>query len=305
MIFYQCCFIGDGILKDVSRWFERSFGGDGSLPMKVLVSPEDSTYYMKFGWKSKQKRTHLEHINEVVAAKIAELLQLDVIQAEVALRDGKYGCLSLDFVEQYNATEEEAGAVLMEAELDVKYSDLQSSPLKGWDLLELGFSTIEEFTYFNKIRQPFIAMNLFDILIGNQDRHPSNWVILFKDGESFFGPLFDNGASLGFLLPDEELERMLANDGALERYYDKMRVKAGIFSSGNPPIKATDLIEYCILNYKEEVKLFKEALLEFSFEKYELFVDCFSFYSNIRKEFVKRFIEHRRDKLISLMKEGL
>lgn len=292
-------------MKDVSRWFKRSFGGDGSLPMKVLVSPDGSSYYMKFGWKSEQERTHLEHINEIIAAKIAELLQLDVIQAEIALRDGEYGCLSLDFVEQYHATEDEAGAVLMETELEEKYLNLQCSPLKGWDLIELGFSTLEEFTYFNKIRQPFIAMNLFDILIGNQDRHPSNWVILFKDDESFLGPLFDNGASLGFLLPDERLEKMLANDGALDRYYDRMRVKAGIFSSRKPPIKATDLIEYCLLHYKEEVKIFKEALIQFSFKKYESFVDSFPFYSNVRKDFVKRFIEHRRAKIIKHIKEGL
>lgn len=44
-------------------------------------------------------------------------------------------------------------------------------------------------------------MNLFDMLIGNQDRHPYNWVILFKNGEAFFGLLFDNGASMGFQLP--------------------------------------------------------------------------------------------------------
>src|SRR5690625_4334034 len=263
--------------------------------MEVLQSPDNSIYYIKYGWLSKEPRTHLEHINEITAAKIAQLLHLNTIKATLALRDGRIGCLSLDFVEQYNAIMDESGASLMEMELSERYNNLQQISLKGLALVKTGFTMLENFSYFKKIRQPFIAMNLFDILIGNQDRHPSNWVILFKDDEIFLGPLFDNGASLGFLLPDEKLERMLANDGALDRYYDRMRVKAGIFSSRKPPIKATDLIEYCILNYKEEVKLFKEALLEFSFEKYELFVDRFSFYSNIRKEFVKRFIEHRRE----------
>lgn len=293
------------ILKDVSMWPEGSFGGDGSLPMKLLLSPNGSSYYMKFGWISEEPRTHLEHVNEIIAAKIAKLLQLDIIQAELAIRDGKYGCLALDFVEQYNATEDELGAVLLEADLDKKYLNLQGSSLKGWDLIEHGFNILEQFKYIDEIRQSFIAMNLFDILIGNQDRHPGNWVILFKDGKSFFGPLFDNGASLGFQLPDARLEKKLENDGALDRYYARMKVKGGIFKAKNPPVKATDLLEYCILNYKEEVGSFKKLLKQFPSKQFKAFVDNFPLYSRIRKDFVKQFVEHRRGKILSRIREGL
>lgn len=283
----------------------KSFGGDGTLPMKVLTSPEGSTYFMKFGWKSVQKRTHLEHINEVVAAKIAELLGLDVIKAEIAKKDGQYGCLSLDYIEQYQAIEDETGFSLMEAKIGDEYNYLQSCSLKGMELLNLAFHTLEKFTYFKQNRQAFINMNLFDILIGNQDRHPSNWAILFRKNESFFGPLYDNGASLGFLLPDQKLEEMLIDDVQLDGYFNRMKVKAGVFHSRKPPIKAIDLLDYCNINYKKEVRIFRQALTNFSLDEYRIFLDHFPIYSEIRKKFVNRFIEHRRDKLISLIKEDL
>lgn len=40
---------------------------------------------------------------------------------------------------------------------------------------------LTQFEYWESIKEVFLDMLLFDILIGNQDRHPFNWQILYFD----------------------------------------------------------------------------------------------------------------------------
>ena len=291
-------------MRDVSKWAFAGFGEDSTLPKEVLLSPDNSRYYMKYAWESKTPRTHLEDVNEVIAAKIAELLQLNTIKAELAYRNGKRGCLSLDYVEQYRAELDEAGAVLLELEFGESYRKLQNSRLKGVELIDSGFDLLNRFSYFNKIRYEFISMNLFDILIGNQDRHPYNWVMLFSNSRSFFGPLYDNGASLVFQLPDERLVQMISDKNQMENYYLNMRVKLGLFECKKAPVLATDVLTYCITNYKDEVKQFEELLLHFSLQQFDDFLNQFPLFTDTRKHFLKVFIRHRREKILEAIKEG-
>ena len=70
-------------------------------------------------------------------------------------------------------------------------------------------------------------MLLFDVLIGNTDRHQDNWGVLWRanpDGGAVprFAPAFDNGTSLGHELMEERLDRYLSHD-AVERYVRKGR----------------------------------------------------------------------------------
>ncbi|WP_241738397.1 hypothetical protein [Anoxybacillus flavithermus] len=85
-------------------------------------------------------------------------------------------------------------------------------------------------------------MQLFDILIGNQDRHPFNWQLLFLETGAKFSPIYDNGASLGFRFEDEKLIQMVSNPQEMNKYTEKTRVKAGIFEKKK--VKAKDLLTY-------------------------------------------------------------
>src|SRR5690625_4675922 len=142
-------------------------------------------------------RVNWEDVNEIIAAEIAKILGLKTVSAEIAYRNGNRGCLMIHFINQYNADSGETGAALLSAELGKPYDDLKEDNLPSIELVEKSFSVIESLPYFQAIKHDFVAMNIFDLLIGNQDRHPFNWQILFKGNKHFFGPLYDNGASLG------------------------------------------------------------------------------------------------------------
>ena len=59
------------------------------------------------------------------------------------------------------------------------------------------------------IMNGFWDMFVIDALIGNGDRHFGNWGVLEKDGEIRFAPVYDCGSSLGALLDDAEMERIM------------------------------------------------------------------------------------------------
>jgi|SRR5690625_778171 len=124
-------------------------------------------------------------------------------------------------------------------------------------------------------------------------------------GDAFFGPLFDNGAYLGFQLPDTKLETMLSNNEKFDKYYTKMKVKAGIFDCNKIAVKATDVLTYFTEHYNKEIKIFKKLLTQFPFEEYEVFVDEFPLSSETRKEFLKELIKHRHNKLLSFIRERI
>src|SRR5690625_795833 len=116
---------------------------------------------MKYPRSFDGKRVNWEDVNEVIAAKIAQLLNLDTVEAEIAIRNGKRGCLMRNFVDQYDADLDESGAVLLDAEFGCNYDLLQRSNLQSQELIEEGFSLIEQFSYFKDIKFSFIAMNIF------------------------------------------------------------------------------------------------------------------------------------------------
>lgn len=199
----------------------------------------------------------------------------------------------LHFLRQYDADQGETGAGLLSAFFGEEYDSLKNSKSNSTELLYQAFNLIERYPDFNVVRYEFIAMNVFDILIGNQDRHPFNWQLLYKGNEVFFGPLYDNGASLGWQLPDKKLESIIHQKDEMMKYYKKMKVKAGLIEDTQPPIKAQDVLEYCKLNYSNEIRHILTNLEEFNLEVYNKFIDVFPLISNVRKQFLKEFISFR------------
>jgi len=291
-------------LRDVSNWVFIGHGEKSTLEKEELLSPSNKEYLIKYPRESKVDRVNWEDFNEVIAAKIAKLLEIKTIEAEIATRNGKRGCLMVHFLKQYNAQHGEPGAPLLSYQFGETYDSLIKSPLKSKELFEMGLNLLEEFTYFKLIKKEFLMMNIFDILIGNQDRHPFNWQILFTTEEDFFGPLYDNGASLGWQLPDATLTNMIKNESQLNKFFKNTRLKCGLFEHTQPPIKVADVLSVLISRFPTEIKDICIRLEQFDNQAYNQYIDSTPLISDVRKEFLKNFIYFRKHKIIETIRKG-
>lgn len=55
-------------------------------------------------------------------------------------------------------------------------------------------------------------MLLFDYLIGNSDRHQSNWAMVSSNGIMKWSPLYDNSSSLCAYIAEEQIKSYLGKD---------------------------------------------------------------------------------------------
>lgn len=298
-------FLGSDTLKDVSNWNFYGYGVDSTLEKKELLSPEiysnepegHRRYIIKFPRKF-EIGVSWEDITEYIASFIGRLMKMKMMEVEIVIRDGRRGALFKNFV-PYKGQFLEGGTILSEHN---DYNIVNSSESKGEQLINLGFNMIEKLDFWIEISYEFITMIYFDILIGNQDRHPYNWMMVYHEkGDRKFSPIYDNGASLGFRFDDGKLGNYLTNKTQLEKYIKNTKVKAGLFEKKQ--VKINDLIRIMKHRYRTQSDEVIVKLQRFDFMKYNDFIDNQSILSEVQKEWLKLIIIHRRNYILKLYEE--
>ncbi len=56
---------------------------------------------------------------------------------------------------------------------------------------------------------------VFDFLIGNTDRHQSNWALIMEDKKFSLSPVYGNSSSLCAYVAESKIERYFGNDRLL------------------------------------------------------------------------------------------
>lgn len=77
--------------------------------------------------------------------------------------------------------------------------------------LEMIKNVLNEFELFEE----FLPVLVFDFLIGNTDRHQSNWAFLMEDKTITLSPLYDNSSSLCAYVPESRIDQYLGKDQML------------------------------------------------------------------------------------------
>lgn len=262
---------------DVSGWEDIEIDASGSREKNWLVGEDGYLYLFKYPKEDAFGEIYAEYIAFLVGTK---LFDLQIPEIKIAVRDGRYGVISKNFVDkqQFNF---------------IEISDYFQTDFPEFDPQNLMHYKIDDalkiVKKMNMLRE-FFEMCLFDCIIANQDRHCENWGILEPvgfDSVSIFAPLYDNGSSLCCLVKEEELDDYLLLETEFEKYTRKART---LFShNGKKRIKIGELIKVL----KEENKdLLKEALKKFNHvEKYQI---C-----DIMNDINEQFISPKRKKLIT------
>ncbi|EKN62778.1 HipA domain-containing protein [Schinkia azotoformans] len=283
------------MLKDISEWERIGYGGKSTLEKEELVSPEGLKYLIKYPRKFNQG-VSWEDITELIAAEIGKILGLEMMKVEMVTRNGRRGCLLRNFVEESNAMMAEEGGALLPSLVEA-YIELQESPLKNIELIDAGFQVMEKFDYWEFVKTEFMDIQIFDIFIGNQDRHPFNWQVLFLAEEGAkFSPIYDNGASLGFRFDDEQLMMKAINVQEMNKYMKNTKVKAGLFEKKS--VKAKDLLIYIHKHYPNEFKSSLDKLIKFDTERYIKFIQSLDLLSEAQRVWLQHIIPIRRQKIL-------
>ena len=178
----------------------------GGSEKKIGLIIDGNEYMIKF-----QKKTPFgvrnNHISEYLGSHIFGLLGYPVQETRLGYYKGEQVVACKNFVRQ--------------DEQFVPFNDVGESTLdQDKETYQYSYGDImrmlrdnSKLTNVNATISAFWELYIVDALIGNFDRHGSNWGFLKKNDQYTIAPVFDNGSSLFPNLTDEkEMEQIIASE---------------------------------------------------------------------------------------------
>ena len=182
---------------------------DGYYHRDCRIMVEQELYYYKY--VNSISNTY----NELIAAEIAKEFGIKCADTDIGTIDSNIVILSKDFIKDNRF---------------IKMEDILKEVYKVEDT-DL-YNNIEDVVYaLNKkygkdFKDEITKMFLFDMLIGNGDRHSQNYGVLEKDNRVSLAPIFDNEEMLG---SDFLFENIYSFGVNRQDYYGNLYADYGIF----------------------------------------------------------------------------
>ena len=273
---------------DFSKWntYDGNAEGSGRSEKEWLILDN------KIGlFKYPKSEDTTEHISEKLASDIANILDVPCAEVDIGTYQNRIGSMSYR-INQDNEFLIEGISFITQLFPDYDKDILYDDNTKYYYSLHMIIPIIELYGFEKK----FIEMLIFDALIGNTDRHHSNWAFLLSSsGNLKFCPLYDNGSSLCCYIKESDIDSYLGKDlnraNALVTTKSKTRIRL------NPLIKKEpthiEVLEY--LNktekYNNYCKMFVKKISQ-TLTNQKI--------SDILKEYPENILSEKRKELIYL-----
>lgn len=224
---------------------------------------------VKYLYKRDKPHISGESTYESVAEKLAELIGKQVQVRTVPIILGDHEILSQALAD----LEEIRNFVEMSEELS------HSFHMSNLDTYQLGtlLSTSNPFL------RDTVFMLLFDILIGNSDRHPANFAYAYNK----FYPLFDNGSSLCAYVRESQIDEILRDDN---RFNALCLTKSKPTIRGESKLTHHQLLQQLTEDFPLEVAQFAHNLDSINWKPILKMVPI----SDKRQELLQRFLDVRQ-----------
>lgn len=245
-------------MKDFSFWYEYEGNSEGSgRSEKIWLKNPDTGKIGLFKFKKDEHTT--DHVSECLAYQLACAIGLPCAKFELGVYGGREGSISYSIIENDNQILIEGisfiNSIYPNYNQDL-IKDMESGDMYSLEMIK---RALDKYGLFEQ----FLRIPIFDYLIGNTDRHQSNWAIL-KDGEKQeISPLYDNSSSLCAYVPDKKVLGYLGND--------KMRWDSLVEKKSRSTIRRTasekrapthlEVLIYIKENYYYETKDFVKKIL--------------------------------------------
>ncbi|MBQ4601991.1 MAG: protein kinase [Clostridia bacterium] len=297
---------------DFSSWKEYDGASEGSgRSEKIwLISDDGQIGLFKFPKIDPiDKKETTEHISEHLAYRIGETIGVLTAKVDIGTYKGRIGSMSY-FVCKENEFLKEGIWFISAKFPQYNIEEMKDEESGKYYCLEHLFSAASNLLS-NKIH---IEMMLFDYLIGNSDRHQSNWAVLIgakiEKGLSINirqCPLYDNGSSLCCYVNNQELPYLLGNDekrfNALVDSKSKSRIRIDGSKKSLPSHR--EMIEYLFKNYSVSKEIANDFLNRLSPEIIDSLLAEYpeTVLSDKKKSLIYKFLNRKICILAELLKE--
>lgn len=223
-------------LLDITEWEElRARQTEGTRDKRVLISPHDHLpYYFKTSLLRQHRDYRFEFWSEVIASRIGRYLGFDVLNYDVATITNEdpalIGCISRSIHNEQNGELMIPGYRLL-CVISPKFeNNFKETGAHNLALIKRGLEPFK--ASCPNIFEQMLGCFLFDVIIGNGDRHSENWAILCSSTSgnnntaiTILGltPIYDSGSSLARELDENRVMVMLNNNTEFEKYLQKGR----------------------------------------------------------------------------------
>lgn len=262
------------------------FGGSEKKIGLIINSHE---YMIKF-----QKQTEFgkrnNHISEYVGSHIFELLGFTVQETYLGTYKGEQVVACKSFIENNYQF--------------VPFNDVGESSLEqNKDKYQYSYTDImkmlrdnSKLTNVDETIELFWQLFIVDALLGNFDRHGSNWGFLKKDNKYTLAPIFDNGSCLfPAMTDDEEMKNIISSQEETDK-------RIFTFPTSQIQLNGKKSSYYEIihsLEFDECNRALVNIYKRISIDKINSFIDNdVMFITDLQKEFYKHMIKNRFEKII-------
>ena len=268
----------------------------GSEKKKTMIL-NNKKYLVKFPDPNRSTKLEISYINNVYSEYIgSKIFQLCGFKTQNVVlgtyrKDGKERivCGCEDF------TNSETKLVEFEK---FENASIEPNPFKR-ELKDI-FHIIESGVYnidLVDLKEKFWNMFIIDCLIGNEDRHNGNWGFLknIKDEKLVFAPIYDCGSCLFSVYTDEKMQECLEKSSKMQ---DCIKNTSSAIRDNGAKIKYFEFIT----SLKNEdcnnalIRMYNKININNIFE----LIDKIDVISAIRKEFYKKVIEGKYEKILTV-----
>ena len=255
---------------------------------KIGITVKNIPYIIKFR-KNSREGYRFNHVSEYLGSHIFSLLGVPAQESHLGLYNGQEIVCIRDF--------------LNNDEIFVPFNGVGDSTLEEdkekyqYDYVDIIRMLRENIKLTNvpETIERFWDMFIIDALLGNFDRHGSNWGFIRKDDRYRISPVFDNGSCLfPQLNTDEKLKAVLLSE-------KEMNKRVFTFPTSQVKLNGRKSSYFEVINslqFEECNRALERIMGRIDWQKINVLIDETPFISEKRREFYRRILAARYEKIL-------